>query len=254
MHGSVIACEIPEFCHAFWHLIWQIFLRELISNASDALDKIRLLSLTDKDELATNPEMVIRIKADKVRKWLISVTSLAMFCLLAFRDGILLIPYLSSLYLELMEKYWNAANFLPQDNHVLHITDTGIGMTRNDLVNNLGTIAKSGTSEFFSKLQDSESAEQVGLLSGGKRSWFYKVECYLMYILVSLASFFTSYNTIDSKLGMSGSCWILFGVLQLFPLCLTGFLRYCFSQVCLTGFTHYSFSQVPFLDSVTQNY
>ncbi|KAK3876270.1 hypothetical protein Pcinc_018929 [Petrolisthes cinctipes] len=102
----------------------EIFLRELISNASDALDKIRLLSLTDKEELDTNPELIIRIKADK-------------------------------------------------DNHVLHITDTGIGMTRNDLVNNLGTIAKSGTSEFFSKLQDSENTEQASDLIGQFGVGFY---------------------------------------------------------------------------------
>uniref|UniRef100_A0A915DLU7 Histidine kinase/HSP90-like ATPase domain-containing protein n=1 Tax=Ditylenchus dipsaci TaxID=166011 RepID=A0A915DLU7_9BILA len=66
----------------------EIFLRELISNASDALDKIRLLSLTSPEVLNSTPEFSVRIKADK-------------------------------------------------DNHILHITDTGVGMTKQDLINNL---------------------------------------------------------------------------------------------------------------------
>lgn len=82
---------------------FQIFLRELISNSSDALDKIRFLSLTDKSALSATEELSIKIKADK-------------------------------------------------ENNILHVTDTGIGMTKDDLVKNLGTIAKSGTSEFFQKM------------------------------------------------------------------------------------------------------
>uniref|UniRef100_A0A3B3T6B0 Endoplasmin n=1 Tax=Paramormyrops kingsleyae TaxID=1676925 RepID=A0A3B3T6B0_9TELE len=89
----------------------EIFLRELISNASDALDKIRLISLTNEDALAGNEELTIKIKSDK-------------------------------------------------EKNMLHITDTGIGMTKEDLIKNLGTIAKSGTSEFLNKLTDMQTDGQ----------------------------------------------------------------------------------------------
>jgi len=102
----------------------EIFLRELISNASDALDKIRFLSLTDKAALAATEDMTIKIKADK-------------------------------------------------DNKVLHITDTGIGMTRDDLVKQLGTIAKSGTSEFFQKIAESGSTDSASDLIGQFGVGFY---------------------------------------------------------------------------------
>merc|ERR1712038_1910158 len=102
----------------------EVYLRELISNASDALDKVRLLSLTDKSLLEATDELTIKIKADK-------------------------------------------------ENHVLHITDTGIGMTKQDLINNLGTIAKSGTADFLTKLQDAASASEMSDLIGQFGVGFY---------------------------------------------------------------------------------
>ncbi|ELU00023.1 hypothetical protein CAPTEDRAFT_159587 [Capitella teleta] len=102
----------------------EIFLRELISNASDALDKIRFMALTDKEALSATDEMSIKIKADR-------------------------------------------------DNHVLHITDTGVGMTKADLINNLGTIAKSGTSDFLSSVGDAQSQQEMTDLIGQFGVGFY---------------------------------------------------------------------------------
>jgi heat shock protein beta len=94
----------------------EIFLRELISNASDALDKIRFLALTDKGALGNLDTLDIKIKVDK-------------------------------------------------ENRMLHITDTGIGMTKDDLIKYLGTIAKSQTSEFLNKFQEAQSGDNKQTMS-----------------------------------------------------------------------------------------
>lgn len=60
-----------------------------------------------------------------------------------------------------------------KDNNIIHVTDTGIGMTKDHLIKNLGTIAKSGTSEFFEKMSDASSNQAVSDLIGQFGVGFY---------------------------------------------------------------------------------
>ena len=98
--------EVRQLLQLMIHSLYsnkEIFLRELISNASDAADKLRFEALASPDLLADDTDLGIRVEVDK-------------------------------------------------DKRTLSVTDNGIGMSRDELIDNLGTIAKSGTAEFLQQM------------------------------------------------------------------------------------------------------
>src|SRR5215469_10309857 len=113
-HG--FQAEVRELLKLMIHSLYshrEIFLRELISNASDACDRVRFAAIANPALLAEDPELGIRIDADPAAG---TVT----------------------------------------------VTDNGIGMTREEAIANLGTIARSGTAEFFRGLSgDEQKASQL---------------------------------------------------------------------------------------------
>lgn len=121
--------EMKQLLHLIIHSLYthpEIFLRELISNASDALNKVRYRTLTDKNIVDPDSELKIAIHFDK-------------------------------------------------ETNTLSIEDTGIGMSEEDLVNNLGTVARSGTLEFLEKIKegkDSVSEHIIGKFGVGFYSVF----------------------------------------------------------------------------------
>lgn len=111
METHTFKAEIDELMNMIIHNFYSnkdIFLRELISNSSDALNKLKYTSLTNQNLLDENHNFDIRISLDKVNK-------------------------------------------------TITIEDTGIGMRKDDLINNLGTIAKSGTKDFIKRLAENSS-------------------------------------------------------------------------------------------------
>lgn len=120
--------EVKQLLDIVVHSLYsnkEIFLRELISNASDAIDKLKFQALSDKGLYENDSDLAIRICYDK-------------------------------------------------DAHLLTISDNGIGMTRDEVVENLGTIAKSGTREFLSHLtgDQKKDAHLIGQFGVGFYSAF----------------------------------------------------------------------------------
>ena len=101
----------------------EIFIRELISNASDALDKARFISVQNPEFLSSNPNLEVKIDFD-------------------------------------------------YDAKTISITDTGVGMTKAELIKNLGTVAKSGTTSFLESMGKGDNLSLIGQFGVGFYSAF----------------------------------------------------------------------------------
>src|ERR1700674_2415718 len=120
--------EVKQLLDLMIHSLYsnkEIFLRELISNASDAIDRLRFAALSDAALFENDTELVIHVAYDK-------------------------------------------------DARTITVTDNGIGMTRSEVVENIGTIAKSGTREFFQSLtgDQQKDAHLIGQFGVGFYSAF----------------------------------------------------------------------------------
>ena len=119
--------EVAQLLHLVTHSLYsnpEIFLRELISNASDACDKLRFEGINHPEYYENDPDLHVRVSLDKVHK-------------------------------------------------TITISDNGIGLTQQEAIDHLGTIAKSGTKDFMSKLSGDQKADAqligqfgVGFYSG----------------------------------------------------------------------------------------
>jgi molecular chaperone HtpG len=120
--------EVKQLLHLMIHSLYsnkEIALRELISNASDAVDKLRFEALSNPDLIGTDSDLKIRIDYDKAAR-------------------------------------------------TLSVSDNGIGMSRDEVITNIGTIAKSGTKEFLAKLtgDQAKDAHLIGQFGVGFYSSF----------------------------------------------------------------------------------
>ena len=133
--------ETKQLLNILIHSLYQdreVFLRELLSNASDALNRLRFEMLTNAEVLDPRAELCIRLSADK-------------------------------------------------ENHRLVIEDTGLGMTREEIIEHLGTIAQSGARKFIeaAKNQQSDFSQVIGQFGVG----FYSVFMVAESVRVSSRSF-----------------------------------------------------------------
>ena len=151
--------EIKQLLDILVHSLYtnrEIFLRELISNASDALDKVRFELTSGGDVADKDLPLEIRITADK-------------------------------------------------DKNILTISDTGIGMTAQEIVTNIGTIAKSGSAEFLNKLSEEAKQKDISNIIGKFGVGFYSVFMVAKEVVITSKSYLKDEPAVQWRSDGSGT-------------------------------------------------